>query len=246
MPSACLLARTTITAAFQRMKARMRRSMSSSPGKKGSSSGGMVLTYGRGHRGRGADLQLAGPLQELRHQEPGAGLAVRAHHRVERVEPLLGLARIRVRELVDESVDDHDPHHLASTRQMRHDPPVTSSRLVTRPSPTPTAPAPGTPVRAGGPGPIPGGRFASGAEAHTTNQRMEITAAFEAVQAHRGPARGRERLDLRRPLLPRPVARGLGEARAGRTRAASRSPTVTCGSPSSTSCWRAATSPSAG
>ena len=44
MPSACLLAFTTITAAFQRMKARMRRSMSSSPGKKGSSSGGIVLT----------------------------------------------------------------------------------------------------------------------------------------------------------------------------------------------------------
>ena len=46
MPSACLLAFTTITAAFQRMKARMRRSRSSSPGKNGSSSGGMVFTYG--------------------------------------------------------------------------------------------------------------------------------------------------------------------------------------------------------
>ena len=44
MPSAALLAFTTITAAFQRMNARMRRSRSSSPGKKGSSSGGMVLT----------------------------------------------------------------------------------------------------------------------------------------------------------------------------------------------------------
>ena len=46
MPSACLLAFTTMTAAFQRMKARIRRSMSSSPGKNGSSSGGIVLTYG--------------------------------------------------------------------------------------------------------------------------------------------------------------------------------------------------------
>ena len=44
MPSACLLAWTTITAAFQRMKARMRRSMYSSPGNHGSCSGGMVLT----------------------------------------------------------------------------------------------------------------------------------------------------------------------------------------------------------
>jgi ribonuclease HI len=29
--------------------------------------------------------------------------------------------------------------------------------------------------------------FATGAEPHTTNQRMEITAALEAVTAHRGP-----------------------------------------------------------
>ena len=46
MPSACLLALTTMTAAFQRMNARMRRSMSSSPGNHGSRSAGIVLTYG--------------------------------------------------------------------------------------------------------------------------------------------------------------------------------------------------------
>jgi len=34
---------------------------------------------------------------------------------------------------------------------------------------------------------VPGGAFAAGAEAHTTNQRMEIRAAFEAVQALPGP-----------------------------------------------------------
>ena len=45
----------------------------------------------------------------------------------------------------------------------------------------------------GNPGPggwawaVPGGRFQSGAAAHTTNQRMEITAALEAVQALDGP-----------------------------------------------------------
>ncbi|MEQ1787348.1 MAG: SLOG family protein [Acidimicrobiales bacterium] len=44
----------------------------------------------------------------------------------------------------------------------------------------------------GNPGPggwawaIPGGRFASGAADHTTNQRMEIAAAYEAVQAIEG------------------------------------------------------------
>lgn len=45
----------------------------------------------------------------------------------------------------------------------------------------------------GNPGPggwawaIPGGRYASGAETPSTNQRMEITAAFEAVRAISGP-----------------------------------------------------------
>jgi ribonuclease HI len=43
----------------------------------------------------------------------------------------------------------------------------------------------------GNPGPggwawvVPGGSFASGAESHTTNQRMEITAVLEALRAHR-------------------------------------------------------------
>ena len=45
----------------------------------------------------------------------------------------------------------------------------------------------------GNPGPggwawaVPDGPFASGAEPHTTNQRMEITAALEAIKAHPGP-----------------------------------------------------------
>jgi ribonuclease HI/uncharacterized phage-like protein YoqJ len=45
----------------------------------------------------------------------------------------------------------------------------------------------------GNPGPggwawaVPGGAYASGAEAQTTNQRMELTAALEAVRALRGP-----------------------------------------------------------
>jgi len=45
----------------------------------------------------------------------------------------------------------------------------------------------------GNPGPggwawaVPGGRYASGAEARTTNQRMEIRAALEAVRALDGP-----------------------------------------------------------
>jgi ribonuclease HI/uncharacterized phage-like protein YoqJ len=47
----------------------------------------------------------------------------------------------------------------------------------------------------GNPGPggwawaVPGGRFASGAEGHSTNQRMEITAAYEAIRSIDGPLR---------------------------------------------------------
>jgi ribonuclease HI len=47
----------------------------------------------------------------------------------------------------------------------------------------------------GNPGPggwawaVPGGRFESGAEAHSTNQRMEITAAYRALLALPGPLR---------------------------------------------------------
>ena len=45
----------------------------------------------------------------------------------------------------------------------------------------------------GNPGPggwawaVPDGPYASGAEAHTTNQRMEIAAVLHAVNAHDGP-----------------------------------------------------------
>ena len=46
MASERMLARTTMTAAFHRMKARIRRSRCSSPGNSGSASEGMVLTYG--------------------------------------------------------------------------------------------------------------------------------------------------------------------------------------------------------
>ena len=44
-----------------------------------------------------------------------------------------------------------------------------------------------------------------GGEAHTTNQRMEITAVLEALRSNAGRADDRLRLDLRRELLPRQV-----------------------------------------
>ena len=41
----------------------------------------------------------------------------------------------------------------------------------------------GNPGRGGWAWAVPGGAYASGAEAHTTNQRMEITAALQALRA---------------------------------------------------------------
>lgn len=75
--------------------------------------------------------------------------------------------------------------------------------MATRPSSSPSPTASGPSDRPtvvftdgaclGNPGPggwawaEPGGAFASGAEPRTTNQRMEITAAYEAVRSHDGP-----------------------------------------------------------
>ena len=57
--------------------------------------------------------------------------------------------------------------------------------------------------------------YASGAEPVSTNQRMEIRAALEAVTALDGTAPRGQRLDVRRELLPRPLVGGLARPRAG-------------------------------
>jgi len=68
---------------------------------------------------------------------------------------------------------------------MRHDPPVTSSSGNTTVAYTDGA-CSGNPGPGGWAWAVPGGRYASGAEAHTTNQRMEIMAAWEAATAIEG------------------------------------------------------------
>ena len=55
--------------------------------------------------------------------------------------------------------------------------------------------------------------YASGAEPVSTNQRMEVRAALEAVTALDGTAPGGQRLDVRRQLLPRPLVGGLARPR---------------------------------
>jgi len=84
-----------MTAAFQRMNARMRRSMSSSPGNQGSRSSGH------------ADLLLARPLEQAEHDVAGAVAAAVVEHGVERVEPLQRLVRVDVGELGGQALVDH-------------------------------------------------------------------------------------------------------------------------------------------
>ena len=57
--------------------------------------------------GRDADVALAGPLQQLVHQEPGAVLALLVQDLVQRVEPLAGLDLVDVGQLLLEVVDVH-------------------------------------------------------------------------------------------------------------------------------------------
>ena len=84
MPGNFLLARRTIATAFQRTIRRMRSSIASSPGK-----ARLLLradgvdVAGLGQR-RQPDLELAGALEQLVDEEPGAGLALLLDHLVER------------------------------------------------------------------------------------------------------------------------------------------------------------------
>ena len=52
-------------------------------------------------------LCLAGAVEQGGEQVARPGLAVHVDHGIERVQPLLRLARIRVGELVDVAVEDH-------------------------------------------------------------------------------------------------------------------------------------------
>jgi hypothetical protein len=61
---------------------------------------------GLGER-RQTDVELTGPLEELEHEEPGPVLALVPNDLVEGVEPLLGLLRVDVGQLVLELVEVH-------------------------------------------------------------------------------------------------------------------------------------------
>ena len=60
-------------------------------------------------QGRQADVQLAGPLEQLEHEEPGTALPFLADDLVERLQPFGRLALVDVRELMLEFVEVHLP-----------------------------------------------------------------------------------------------------------------------------------------
>ena len=188
MPSAAWFARTTMATAFQRMKARIRRSMSSSPGNHGWSAGGMVLRYGVVRR------------PELGMPNASARASIRARRKLARGAPSLvatassesthsavsmgstsgSCCRKPSELMVGGNLRDRSvAAHLTTT--------VPRVSLTTEPGPIRVVYTDG--ACRGNPG--PGGwawaldedRFASGFDVDTTNQRMEILAAYQAVRS---------------------------------------------------------------
>src|SRR5919202_830864 len=179
MPLAFLLARLTITAAFHRTKARMRRSMYSSPGNHGSFSGGMVLMYG-------LETVFGRPTPSSR----------------ARSRSFMSRKRARVRPRSSATISSESTHSAVSWGSMSGSCWEYPSKIIVDQSLTlgrvdrcrmavtevyTDGACLGNPGPGGWAWAVPGGPFASGAAARTTNQRMEIQAALEAVRALEGP-----------------------------------------------------------
>jgi hypothetical protein len=71
------------------------------------------VDVGRRHGGREADLAFLGPLEELHQQETGPLFAVHLQHGVEGPDPLFGLGRVDIGQLVGDTVEDHVFHRRA-------------------------------------------------------------------------------------------------------------------------------------
>ena len=199
-----------------------------------------------GRRDGGGEVDLLGarPLEELHEQVARPGPAAGVDDGVERVEPLLRLARIGVGNLVADPVEQH-----CSTVPGRQGTSMTTGRgcytfvpchLTTGPIVVYTDGAcRGNPGRAAGPGPCPAGATPAAPRPHTTNQRMEITAALEALRALTPEAPSAIEVVSDSTYVVKCFTRrwwrGLASGATGRTRRASRWPTATCGSRSSSS-----------
>ena len=257
MPSVRMFARTTMTAAFQRMNARIRRSTCSSPGNHGSSSAGIVLTYGV--------ETVAG----------NSTCSARA-----RSSSFISRYRARIRPWVSTISSNESTHSAVSPGSMSGtwwDTPSNStaprypSQPAERPFPPVLAPfRPGRVVHmahaADAPfadDPLANDPFANdGVHRRVVSGepragRLGVGGARRAVRQWRRPAddepadgghrrprgsagppgrrrrrrrRRLQRLDVRRQLLPRPVVGRLAPPELAEHRRASRWPTGTCGS----------------
>src|SRR5688572_15689514 len=188
MPSERMLALVTITAAFQRTKARMRRSMCSSPGNQGSWSGGMVLTYG-------VDTVAGKPTCSSRARSS-------SFINKNRARDLPWLSTMASKESIHSPVTDGSmsgswwakPSKITGSTGpcSRLDPgsACRGGRFGEDGAVTTTVYTDGACL--GNPGPggwawaVKDGAYRSGAEAQTTNQRMEIHAALSAVTSIEG------------------------------------------------------------
>ena len=192
----------------------------------------------RRDRGREADLQLAGPLEQRREEVAGAGLAVGVDDGVEdcratppsrpgRCPGAGGRSRRRSWSHSRIGCPWHDAGRLRPAPGCGRRPCPEITLIVYTDGACSGNPGPGGwawAVAAGGP-------WASGGEAHTTNQRMEIQAALEALRATRRPG-SRWSSDstyvvncFRDRWWEGWLRSGLDELQAP-----SRSPTATCGS----------------
>ena len=191
------------------------------------------VDVGGADRRRGPDRPLPGPFEEPGHQVAGPDLAALVDHRVERVEPLLGLFGVDVGELVGEPVDDHRAHLVSGEEPgPAYGPPARRvgacrHRLALSAS-TPTAPVAGTPVPAGGPGPSTADR------GHRATTPTPPTSAWRSVPCSKRYVTSTVRWSSCRTRPTSSTAGGTGGGRAGspaagRTPRRSRWPTATCG-----------------
>ncbi len=82
-------------------------------GEPGLAAGRDGVDVGRRHGGREADLVFLGLFEELHQQETCPLFTVRLEHGVEGPDPLFGLGRVDVGQLVGDTVEDHAFHRRA-------------------------------------------------------------------------------------------------------------------------------------
>ena len=187
MPSADLLARITIAAAFQRMNARIRRSMSSLPGKNGWFSAGIVLMGVEVVGGTPTCSSWPAPAVRRDQQRARGCPARRRPHRASRSTPWSRPGRCRgaverngrawSQSSQGRSWFGRESVSISGYGQLRDS---AADRTVVY-----TDGACRT-VLAAGVGTMPDGPWANGFDPDTTNRRMELMAVLDAMRTIEG------------------------------------------------------------